>query len=502
MTVGQFLDDASRALHDAQQRAPNMGQDAYSVAAAITARDFLYQQLSKFLIAIGMREPHSRPTIEQAMALFTEQSNVDRGVALMTALKAATFDLPVPSLALLSAPGTVAEALARSGFAIALATEILYTHYSPGPPNISASARPMTPQGIALYRGAQRDEVVGEAARLAAAGAAIDQSLVRLRHSAPQALPAHDWETLLASVTHDFAAQLRRIGDLPLATLLRSLQPAPPIEHVAGPRPVHSWYDVLSTVDTARSALVRNPNLATLALAGSVIRLGIAAAATVWRFSAAAHPDQATQNALQHWHAAGQQLAKHADLRDGIASSLATELQLASQWVRKQTTSSGHTIAHSDVANLADLQTRLGSLCQELIPRLRDAARHGDLLTLRGHTIARTPRRGIQLLTAVPNWTTVRHIPALEQRLRHAAQRAITVAGRQLDYGGRIAAPAQLGNEHGHAHAVTAAFPTSFRPSADRSRGQLREDDHPARPAIGGKTATVVEPSAVPQELR
>jgi hypothetical protein len=467
MSVGQFLDQTAAALAEARERVEHVPEEAYAIAAVLTARDHLYQELGRFLTAIGVRPPPVTPALVDAETLIDPSSNVEPGTVLGSGLKAATFGLQIPDRALLRAPGTVSESLESAADQLSLATEILHTHKSPGYPQAPETARPMTREGLAIFLGAQRQQAIAEAAWLAVYAQAVDQRLVQLKHGAPDVLTAHQWDTLADWARSPFEPELLRLSQQRPATLLRKLEPAAPTERSTGPRAPQSWQDVIAAIDNARDTVLRTPNQATLGLAAAAARLGFGVTAVQWRLSGAEQPHTDTTAVGDRWRNLAHELARYADLRDRPDTAMISELQTAQQWVRQNGATTADTAEAQKHAAVA--QGRLGLLCREIAHRIERAAGKRNLMIQRGHSILNTgARTGVQNLVAVPNWVPARHAAKLQHRLR-----AISDAHRHKAH-----------NEPGGVTSSTAAATPDADTSPTSTAGHTELHGRPAKAAF------------------
>ncbi|MEU7822963.1 hypothetical protein [Catellatospora sp. NPDC049133] len=439
MTVGVFLDRATEALQAAERRLHTVGrQDRYAVTAALVAREDLYHQIGRFFVGTGARRPASHPTVAEAAALLSPGSTVHPETQIGALLHAGLLGLDVPRRELLSAPGTASEAIARAAGNIAMAAEILSTHWAP-PRHQGITDRfaakltpsPMTSQGVGLYRGAERAAAIAETARLLDQALRMDRGLRQLRAKAPDAVPAQDWTRLDEWATNrQIPARLKGLSVQPAGRLLRELGPATPVERSGGPRPPQSWGDVLTTVDAVRQMLRREASQSPLALAKAAARLGFAATAGRWKLSGAPEPSSHEQIVGGQWRLLGRELGRYADLRASEPTPLMTELQMANQWVRRHCATRAGRATDIDRQAAARTELAVGALCAALALHVDRAARRGDLLIQRQPEVVPGRPAAVTVLLLQPTWHPAPRATTLEHRLR-TIQHVVAADGRQ-----------------------------------------------------------------------
>jgi len=438
VSVGRHLDDAARALQRADDRMRALAQpDGYDLIAAVAGRDQLYREIGRFLSLANGRTPREGVTMQDAVMLLGPNGggSVDRSTVLTTGITAATLNLdPAPADLLRGRPATAS--LAAAATSLGIASEILATHSNPPAATVtrgsSRSERPrfLTREAAALFAGAQRPEALGEAARLTAAAMRLDAQLLDWRLLNSDVLRPDQWQVLRRWLDSGYPAEIRRLAAAEPAVLLRHLQPAPVVDRPSGPREITSWADAVTAAATTRSAIHRNPQQATIAVTRAVARLGFAATAAGWRLSGRSEPTPRTAKHADQWREFARSLDLIADVRDKVFPELASELDLAKNWVRVQVIGRTNPAAMADIGGLIELQQEVQRLCAELRRPLARAKAAGHLLT----SVSRLDNRvdlHERVVLAVPQWDRAEpndpQVAAMFDRLQAVAGLSVSV---------------------------------------------------------------------------
>jgi len=407
MSLGSWLDAGRDAIAHAVLLTNRHGLPAADQLAVLHARDRGWSQVARLAELVRGAPLPGPVSLSRALRELDDQAN-SAARTLIFGARGATFGLPANAGALAPARSAAARSLADGVDHLRTAGDLLASHidlrlrdHGFRPP-VSPTVRTRhhhTYAGAAVAAGVERDQSVGELARIAQALLAFDRAIagVDAPHFpylvGPLGRDLHRW------AVSRYGQFFTEFGQRPAATLVRQMQVATGADRAAGPRPIQSIGDVQRSVDDLSTAVHRAPHLATVRLIGQIARLGYVCTVLASRAAGEQEPSTAIMRQAQAWKQLAHALTKVRDIRDGEQPVHAAETHHSADWLREHARARGGEIAVTDVAHLQQMLARISG---QAIDPLRHALVDRQLLTS-----ASTPdldRRHGGILIAEAKW--------------------------------------------------------------------------------------------------
>jgi hypothetical protein len=436
VTYGHWLDQATTALHTAQEAAATTRAAGHGDAAAtITARNLIYQRLANLADQLGGGgASRTEATIRAAEHLVNSNARVSAtspGRLMGVGLRAAVLD-PAPSAPAGANTAELVHHLTNAADALGLAADILASHL--GPLN-----RPVrTPEGYALAAGAGQPGAWAELAKLASCMIEVDRRLPAWlsRGRSPRTLravyqPAVDrvrWWTRsrYPTILTEIAGQAS--GE----SVLRLLDAAPSSELSSAARQVSSLDGVTDVLDTARAWLHQYPGRAQYAHLVAATRLAVLISNSAARIDPDGPLD--TRSYAYRWAQVAKKFERLTGLDQASPDALLQELDAASDWMRLRARAQMADPAYQGLQSDLDWRTaqprllgKLPGLAAQLDRAVAAGTTRGHLCVTQSELDMSRTRRGIfrtkvRWRKAKPSDDEVR---ALRARLANAARAPI-----------------------------------------------------------------------------
>jgi len=325
----------------------------------------------------------------------------------------------------------------------------LYTPRDAEPHHLPATGQ-LTAAGRAIARGVQRQQVVGELAQIARSWVAVDRVLADPAGPAAAHLPPAVAQRLHAWLHSPFGGLFDDYATIDRSSILRTLDVATDPARPAGPRPIATVADARRTLSDITTALTRDPQQATVRLAGALVRLGYVAQIR----AANAQPGDDTRAQLAAWKDLVLRLDQLRHLRDQQRPELADETNQATAWLIRQPPPAHGAIEPGD----------------DLRPAVADALRHTA-------TPLRRALAGHEILA--PTW----EISGAAHKGVHLAEQAWTTT----DYRNATALDAvyhlaDVAREHRQLADTTPVPARDIERSAEEHRSAINDSTAPDRP--------------------
>jgi hypothetical protein len=425
MTAGRWLDASTTTAREGHAALREHGLPAADLPAVLYARDRAWHRLANIADLI-------RGTTPMAVSLAdAKQRLAEPYVQPIRILAAAARAAPIRSFGQSDHRPAAASPPARILVAAAdhLATlgDLLATHLRPGPaqrgqrlypqrdqePHRRAAPGHLTAAGQAIAHGAEREQIVGELAQIARAWYAVDRTLADPAGPAAAHLPATVAQRLDTWLASPFGGLFDDYATIGRSSILRMLDVATDPARPAGPRSIAGIADVHRTLTDITSTLTRDPQQATIRLAGALARLGYVAHTRALR----TQPGEQARQRLTAWRDLVVRLEELRHLRDQHQPALADEINRATAWLTRQP------VAADGVGEPGgDIRPAVGDALRHTVTPLRRAVADNQILTT---TWAITEQVYKGTHVAERTWVPANHRdPATHDALHHLADLA------------------------------------------------------------------------------